>query len=532
MNGESPAPRDWRHWFWAIAVMAVTAAYRLYRLDEYSLMVDESNMTAFAKSVLVHGYPVLYSGSVPLNLATYELIPYFISPFIALFGATETPIRMHSFLFAVGTSYFVFSAASRWFCLRTGVIAGMMYAFTPWAIFWGQNAFHSQAQQFFAMLAIIEAVRLLRANPVPIRSYYLAGFYFSCSFLSWEGVGFLLPALLLVPLIQQWGDWRWLQNRHLWISCAIVAFVVVGQGVRRILMMPNYILVGNGRSEITGPELAFVQPYYLPYFYIDQFFLRYTQIALTIVFVLGLIFCRNWHFRFLALLTLTSIWCMTNLLSFYSNHYVYFAMPAFVIAIAAANVLFVDWLRQRVGAAVAAPGLGWAGNVVLAAVVGLQFATAGAYGLKTYGITPEAQTPPVTNYGTRLSPERLDYKGMAPEFQKRYVAGDHVFRMHPYSLHNYTSVHGDFSIQSWTYVKMVFDAQGDRSRYNDIYHGNPIVRSKREFDDVLFRNDRLWVVEPSELFTANASPDLRLQFQQRAIPKMETYHGKIYLYSK
>lgn len=531
MSPMKSAERNWRYWLLAAVVMLTTAAYRLYRLDEYSLMVDESNMTAFAKSVLVHGYPVLFSGSVHLVLATYELIPYFIAPFIALFGESDTAIRMQAFLFAIGTSYFVYASACRWFCLRTGFIAGMFYASTPWAIFWGQNAFHSQAQQFFALLTIIQAERILRANPVPTRTYYLVALCFSCSFLSWEGVGFLLPALLLVPLIQQWGDWKWLQNRHLWIASAIVGFVVVGQGVRRILLMPNYILVGSGRSEITGPELAFLEPYYLPYFYLDQYFLRYTQIVVAIVFVLGFIFSRNWHLRFLALVTICSVLIMTNLLSFYSNHYVYFALPAFTITIAAANVIFVDWLGQRVGGT-ATRGRDWPGIAVLAAMVGLEFLTAGPYGLKTYSITAQAQSPPGTSYGTRLGPERLDYKGMGQEFLNRYVAGEHVFRMHPYNLQHYTGVHGNLSMQSWTYVKMVFDSQGDRSRYNDIYHGDPILRSKRELDDVLFRNDRLWVVEPSDLFTKNSDSAMRLQFQQRAILKAETYNGKLYLYSQ
>ena len=76
----------------------------------------------------------------------------------------------------------------------------------------------------------------------------------------------------------------------------------------------------------------------------------------------------------------------------FQPHYSDFLYFAFTIAVAATNVAFVDWLAKRTQG-VAMLNHRWAGAAVLAAMVGLEFATAGAYGLKTYSITAEAQSP-------------------------------------------------------------------------------------------------------------------------------------------
>jgi len=532
MDEPIPSPGRRSYWLFAALVVAVAATLRLHGLSQHSITIDESTIVAFASSILEQGYPAVRVGTMEIQLATYELYSYILALAIGLFGTSEVAVRLPSALFGIGTAYLIYSAGCKWFNLRTGIIAGLLYATASWAIFWSQNAFHPQSHQFFGMLTLMQAVIILRAQPVPTRTYYLAALFFCSGFLCWEGLGFILPVLAISALIVSWGDWKWLKNRHLWIACAIVSAVIVAQGVRRVLLQDNYLNIGFGRSEIAGPELAFVQPYYQPYFYMVQIFGWYTQLVLTIMFGLGLLFARgHWHFRFLAVFVVTAVLIMANLLSYYAFHYIYFALPAFVIAVAGATVIIVD----RLGGGASSPlrrGGAWAGAILLTAAAGLELATAGVVGLKTYSITANAQNPPRGAYGTRLAVELIDYRGLTASLRTLYVPGDPILRMHPFSLRQYTGMHGDTGMQNWTFQKVIFDPGGERVYYIDKGSGNPILRTLREFDDVLAREDRMWFIAPDEIFASAIDKETLAYFQRRAKLKAESYRGAVHVWSR
>ena len=531
MNNRALRARQVRYWLAAGLVTLVAAAFRFYRLDENSLTVDESTIFMWAQSILERGYPVLPSGSSEVQLATYELYSYILAAFIGIFGTSDFAIRLVSVVFGIGTTYVIFSASCKWFDRRTGVLAGLLYATMPWAIFWSQDAFHPQSHQFFAALTLVQAERILQGTAVPARSYYLAALFFSCGFLCWEGLGFMLPILFVVGLIMRWGNWGWLQNRHLWIACAIVLVVIVVQGTRRILLLDNYLLIGSGRSEISGPETAFLQPYYQPYFYADQIFGGYAVFVVSLLFGLGLVFAhRNLRLRFLAIFVVASVFVMANLLSFYTLHYIYFALPAFVIVVAAATVFFVDWLAIR-AAGLNLQARRLASTVVLVALAALELSTAGAFGLKTYAITQSAKAPPPTAYGTRVGTEFVDYKGLGAAFNAYYPRGETVLVETAYSLGQYSGQYGNFFMQSWTFSKVLFDPGGDRVYYIDktSTSRSPVVRNQRELDDILARNDRIWfVIQPAEVFTAAMDSSVLNYFQERSKLKAQTLNGALY----
>lgn len=531
MAEPNAAAARFHYWCPAVLVMILAAAQRLHGLSDLSLTVDESTVFTFGKSVLEHGYPVIFVGSIEIQLATYELLTYIIGLFIGVFGTSDFAIRLHSVVFATGTAYLVYSAGCKWFNLRTGLLAGLLYATMPWAIFWGQNAFHPQTHQFFAMLTVMQAERILRADAVPPRTYYLAALFFSLGFLSWEGLGFILPVLFVVALIMRWGEWRWLKSRHLWIACAIVIVVIVAQGARRVLLMDNYLMVGSGRSEITGPELAFLQPYFRPYFYADQIFGRYSQFVVAVVFGLGVVFVRHWHFRFLALFVVTAVLVMANLLSFYALHYIYFALPPFVVAVAGATVLFADSLGERFPwPSPRAAGVG--GAIVLAALGGLELATAGIHGLKTYAITEAAEAPVPTDYGTRLDMELIDHRGAGAQLIERHAAGDSILRSSPLSVGQYTGKYGDMMLQSWTVQKVIFDPGGERTRYMDITTGHPVLRNKREWQDAMLRSTRIWLVEPGNYYVSAMDSRLYNELYMQTKPIAESYQVKLLLWTR
>ena len=523
------ADRNGLYWLAASLIVILAAALRLYRLDQLSLTLDESTLFRFAQSVLEHGYPVVPVGSQQVQLATYELMPYIMAPFIWLLGTSDFVIRLPSVLFAIGTAYLVFSAGCKWFGLRAGVLAGLLYATMPWTIYWGQNAFHPSVAQFFALLTLIQAARLLEPGPVPVRTPYLTALFFSCAFLSWEGIGFLLPILLILALVLRWNDWSWLKNPHVGYAAAIVALVVVGQGVRRALLVDNYLFVGSGRGDVALPELAMLQPYYSPYIYADQIFGRYPQFVVGIVFGLGLLFLgRHWHFRLLSLFVATSIIVMANLLTFYSYHYIYFVMPAFCLCVGAATVMFVDWLAARANLAGGAIG---SSSLVLLMLGALELSTAGAYGLKLYNSSDAAAYPDAP--GTRLGVTNIDYRGLGSYFREHYVDGDPIIGFAPFSLQQYTGHSGDMLLENWTYVRVVFDPGGDRIHYSEKYVGGTVIRNRREFREVLSRNERVWiVVQPWQMINSLIDANTLSDLLSRAELVNESFDGRLYLWTR
>lgn len=521
------------YWLFAGSLVVLAASLRLHGLTELSRTVDESTIIEWAHSIVENGYPVVSAGTLRVQLATYELYAYILALFMFLFGNSDFALRMPSVLCGIGTTYLVYHAGCRWFGIRTGVIAGLLYAMAPWTIFWSQNAFHYQTHQFFGMLTIMQAVRILRDDPVQTRTYYLAAAFFCCGFLVWEGLGFLLPVLFIAALVVNWGDWKWLRNGHLWVACAIVCAIIVAQGTRRMLLLDNYLLIGQGRSEITGPETAFLEPHYLPYFYTDQMFGVYTQFVVSIVFGLGILLIRrHWHFRFLSAFVVAAVLVMANLLSFYTLQYVYFSVPAFILSVAAASVMFADYLGAQ-GHWLAPKVRQRAGAVVLAALAGLELATASVAGLKTYGITEAARNPPLTSYGARLGIEYTDYEALGAAIRAQHVPGDPVLTDTGYGLTQHTGLPQSMYMQHWTVQKVVFDPGGDRVYYVDKAGGGIVLRSQREFEDILARNDRrVWfVAQPNDAFASSLSPGAWRNFQLRTELKAESYIGALYLWN-
>lgn len=529
MNGQiATESRPW-YWVWAAALVTLAAVLRLHNLDLLSLTLDESTVFTFAKSVLVHGYPVVQVGTLKVQLATYELMPFIMAPFIGLFGTSDFVIRMPSLLFALGTVYLIYFAGCKWFGRRAGILAALLFATMPWTVFWGQNAFHPSTATFFGMLTLIQGVRLFSLEPAPPRTHYLAALFFSVSYLIWEGIGFLLPILFVVGLFMRWGDWAWFRNKHLWWAVAIVSTVIVVQGIRRTLLVDNYLFIGNGRGDVSLPEIVMRQPYYSPYFYSNQVFGVYPQFVVGIVFGLGLMLLqRNWHFRFLAAFVVIAILTMANLLSYYSYHYIYFTMPAFCLCVAATTTRFVDWLAEHVPEQATRR---WAGPLVLATLAGIELATASAYGLKPYKVSDDAAYP--KSPGTRLNIVGIDYKGLGAYFRDHYVNGEPIIGFAPYSLAQYSGHPGDMLLESWTYTRVVFDPGGDRTHYLEKYAGGSVLRSRRELQDIFVHNKRVWiVVQPYQTLRSMLDPDNMSDLLTGTKLVAQSFDGRLYLWTR
>ncbi len=512
------------------AVIVLAAAVRLHGLDALSLSLDESTLLETAKGVMARGYPFLYVGSIEVQLATYELVPYFIALSLSLLGLSDFSVRVPSALFGIGTTIVLVTMGRKWFDWRVGLLAGLLYGLSPWAIHWAQNSFHPSQSQFFVLLTVLQAHRLLSNDRVPVRTYYLAALFFSCAYLSWEGSGFVLPILACVALVMRWGKWDWLKSRHLWIASGLVILVVLAQGIRRLLLQVSYLMVGSGKSDLMSPQLVFTETHYWPSYYLENFFGTENHLVLTGVFILGVAWVgRDWSLRFLYAFIILTITFMTNLLGYYMPHYVYYLLPIFLLAVASATVHAVDALpgssAPRLFAVRAARG------VAAAMSVGLVLAYATAYGLKLYDLSEDFRNPVRTDL--RLDMAGIDYKGLAATLMEHYRPGDVVIAHGPLALRRYAGMDGDYFLETVTARKVIFDPSQKRPYYLDKYVGNPVLRSVEELEDVLYRHNRVWIyMAPYGGAKALVDKDVLALLREKTAVVHETFDAKLYLWKR
>ncbi|MBV1901212.1 MAG: glycosyltransferase family 39 protein [Kordiimonadaceae bacterium] len=524
--------RNIHHFAFALLVFAVAAYMRFSGLDAYSLSLDESTLAEFARGVLANGYPSIFVGSMEVPLATYELVPYPMAGSMAIFGVNDFAARLPSASFGSLTALLVYIVGARWFNWRVGLLAGLIYALSPWAIYWSHNCFHPNQTQFFAMLLAVQVRVILSADQVPPRIYYLAALFFTCTYLSWEGSGFVLPIIVVVALLMSWGRWHWASSPHLWIAGIIVVTVVVIQGVRRLLLQTPYLMVGSGKSDMSLPQLMFTKPEYNPDFYFNIIFGTETHIILGIVFSLGftLIF-RNWNLRFVYMYTLVAILCMTNLLGFYNSHYIYYILPMFYIASAAAAVLGMEALLFGKTAVDKLASVRWLDKVIAFCGVTLLLASATPFGLKPYHMDESFKVPRIFQF--RLGLTGIDYRGLAYSLREHYQPGDKVIAMTPLALRFYSGLGGDHFLQSITGRKVVFDPNAETPAYVDKYVGNPVLRNRAELEDLLARHPRVWLYAvPYFGYTDVVDKELRGFIDSNLRVVAESYDGRLYLWER
>lgn len=520
---------DWFGWPAALVLGLLSAVLRLRGIGDFSLTLDETTLVEFARGVLARGYPFVMVGTMEVPLATYELVPYPIAASMLMFGFSEFSVRLPAALFSVGTTVLVHAAASRWFDRRVAALAALLYAVSPWAIYWGQNVFHPAQAQFFALLTLLHAHPLLHDERPPARAYYRAALCFALAFLSWEGMGFLLPVIFITGLLVNGGRWQWLTRIHLWTAIAGIAAVVILQGVRRVLLQVSYLMVGSGKSEVSLPQAAFAKAGYDPWFYLVNFFGVESHVVLTAVFALGLFFLRrNASLRFVYALVLGAIFFLTNFLPFTSAHYVFWVLPLFLIGVSATTFAVADL-----------PGFGRlqplrtaraAGATIFVVLVALELATASPFGLKPYDV--DAWRNPQRK-DLRRGLAGVDYRGPLDVFKREVRPGDVVITLAALPMKLYAGTTGDYFMQSLTWQKLVYDPGAASPRYVDHYVGNPVLRSRSELEDLLVRHERVWLlVAPYGLFRKMQDRELINFIDTHLALVAESYDSELYLWQR
>ena len=210
-------------------IMLLGLGLRYYNLGYMSFDHDEMSLVKPSKGILTLGFPYTISVGQIRWLTTYEAVPYPLALSGWIFGYSEWSERLPACLFGTLSIGLIALMGRRLFNWRVGLFAAFVYACMPLDIRWAQNAFYPSQCQFMSILTIWLFYEAIRVRPLSQRYLTAASVGFCLTYLSWEGTGFLLPALLIALMVVRPGEWWWLKEFHLYRCLFFMAVVVIAQ---------------------------------------------------------------------------------------------------------------------------------------------------------------------------------------------------------------------------------------------------------------------------------------------------------------
>jgi hypothetical protein len=509
-------------------IMFLGLALRYHGLGYMSFDHDEMGQVAKSKGIFHLGFPYTLAAGEVRWTTTYELVPYPLALFGLLFGYSEWALRLPSCLMATLSIGVIGLMGRRLFDWRTGLFAAFVYACLPLNIRWGQNAFYLSQCQLLALLTYWLFYEAIQTRPFRQNLVTATTAVFCLCYLSWEGTGFLLPALFMGLVIVRWGEWWWLKDFHVYRCVFFIGAVVVAQYCSRMLAGAPYLQVGSGLSNLTGPSLFFLNPGYQPMFYVDKLLLSENHVFFTLMIVAGLPFLwRHSGYRYVVVLVATLFILHTNFLAALSPRYCYYFQPLVVIAGVAAAVMFYDWilaLADRSGAegvarvAAHATGMG---------VLVLLFVQSNESVFKLYQLSSTGDTPQMM---TRMNTYRYDYRGAADYVRVHARPGDVILPGVPHVFNHYAGFPGNYFLNTLFSSKVPYNQLLNEPRFSDKFGSLPVVRNISELKEVVNRSGRTWVVfAPYASFEKFNSPAVLDYLRQHAKTEFESYRVKVFL---
>ncbi len=520
--------RDLLPYLVLVLIMFLGFGFRFHNLGYMSFDHDEMGLVSKSKGILNLGIPYIMFGDYIRWITTYEAVPYPLAFFGVLFGYSEWSMRLPACIMGTITIGVLGLIGRRLFDWRAGLLIALIYACLPLNIRWAQNSFYPTQCQLLATLTFWLFYEAIRTRPFNHKFLTSATVAFCFCYLSWEGTGFILPALFLGLIVTRWGEWWWLREFHIYRCLFFIGTLVVAQYCSRMLAGAPYLQVGSGLSNLTGPSLFFMANGYQPMFYIDKLLLSENHVFFTLMTVVGLGFCwKQPGFRYVFVLLATLFILHTNFLAALSPRYCYYFQPLVLIGGVGAAITLYDRLL-----ALAAQNHDWkvsrlAAHVAGLALLALLFIQSNESFLKEYTLSSTGDTPQMMS---RMGTYRYDYRGAADYVQSHFRSGDVILPGIPHVFDFYTGSPGDYSLDTLFSTKVTYFQLFDQPRFADKFAGLPVIRNLGELKEVVNRAGRTWIVfAPYAAVERLNSPSVIDYIHQNARAEFESYRAKVFL---
>jgi 4-amino-4-deoxy-L-arabinose transferase-like glycosyltransferase len=227
-----------------IGLTGIGAILRLYSLGTNSLWLDEASTLAFARQSLIGIWESTVGGEFNPPLF------YWLEHGMLLFGDSEFVLRLFPALLGVLTIPVVYLIGREFRDQNVGLIAAAFLAFSPFHIFYSQEARAYAPMLFFFSLALLFYVRASRSDET--RPWVLFGLFSAVAF--WMHFYAIVPVAVLIlhALVTRAGD----VARNL--ALALIAFTAASLPL--LIVTINLFLVRTASAPtfgIQGPGVVY-----------------------------------------------------------------------------------------------------------------------------------------------------------------------------------------------------------------------------------------------------------------------------------
>jgi 4-amino-4-deoxy-L-arabinose transferase-like glycosyltransferase len=484
-------------WSIALGLVVLTGlGIRAYGLLDASFAHDEASMARFSRGVLTRGVPYVINGSFTKWLTTYELVPYPLALFSLFLGPSVLAYRLPALIFGTLTIALIGWVGYRMFDRRTGFVAALVYAFLPSSVGWARDGFYPSQECFFALLTYWLFYEVVRdVSRLNYRYVGLSALAFLCTYLSWEGSGFILPSLFVTLVVMRWDSFDWMKDRIIWRWAAIVAATVIVQlCIRQLLMVPDYLGVGYDLSEVSSPAPVFLhRNLFKPFYYLMSFSGAENRVVLSVLALCGVFALRaNRGLRYLWVLLVTLELYYTSLLPNYAPRYYFQAQPLLVLAAVGLYFHVADAVRRAEPAA-CPTYVSWVRACSAWALLMLVVASSNPYLLKVYRLAADETAPPLfERVGVAF---KANYRDADLYVARHLKPGDIVITREPHVFAYYAKRSADYSTDTLLNSRLFYDAGAGRPKYVDKWYGVPSLRTFQELLDLQTGHGRSWIIK-------------------------------------
>lgn len=233
---------------WTAALFTVLLAgtfLRLYRLGDESFWLDE--ITSIVDATTNTSVELLALPFIKGHLPLYYIL---LRNWIAVFGTSEASVRFLSAIFGIATIGVVYLVATRLYDRWIGLLSAGFLAFSPFHIYYSQEA---RMYTLLALLATLSFYWLVRVAENNSR-YNVVGYLLTTILLAYTHVFslFILLAqslyVFITPLLRQ-RDARTVSLRH-WIGIQAVIGALISPWL--LYLLYSLLAPANGDSQFLG----------------------------------------------------------------------------------------------------------------------------------------------------------------------------------------------------------------------------------------------------------------------------------------
>lgn len=244
-------------------IVLLAAILRFYRLGDWSMWIDEIYTINRAQIHFSDPFRVLQ------NLPTTLWLPISViltNIFLHTFGVNEWSARMASALIGIVSIPLLYFFTRRIFGVGVALVLALLLAFSPWHLFWSQNArFYTSLMLLYALAAFLFHLALERDRPVYFLGFYIL-FYFALS--ERLVAAFLMPVIIVYVFsiwIFRFNPPPGLRTRNLLIFLAPILLMIAFEIIRFAVSgnsLITYFLADFGEKQVEDPIRLFLSIIY------------------------------------------------------------------------------------------------------------------------------------------------------------------------------------------------------------------------------------------------------------------------------